>query len=130
MSVPARRVEIAPRETRRISYVADYFQLGAYFGAAAVVGNLAAAGLGVDAARAALSDRPGRWVLLTVTIAGWWWTGHRLHARRRDGGWMAVATLAAPLVGWLTGAGGVGLSTLAMSAVGAAIVVSRWRELR
>ena len=70
-------------------------------------------------------------VLLTsaVTAASWWWTGHRLRARQRDGAWMGIANLAIPLFGVVRGGVGPGIGTLVISVLGLVAILTSWKEL-
>jgi hypothetical protein len=115
-------------ERRRLGWVANYFQLSAGLGAVGLVGGGIAALLDVAGARAVLLDHPVKWAFLAATVAGWWYTGHLLHERRREGGWMALLTLLPSLAGSLLGGGGIS-SSLFLSAAGVLAVLTSWREL-
>ncbi|HEU4630864.1 MAG TPA: hypothetical protein VFS08_14030 [Gemmatimonadaceae bacterium] len=128
-SAPSRFMARVTPERRRLHWVANYFQLSAGLGALSLAGGLVAAALDVAGSRATLLGHPVAWSLAVATVAGWWYTGHLLHARRREGGWMALLNLVPPLAGWaLAGNGGVS-ATLVLSAAGLVAVLTAWRDL-
>lgn len=116
-------------ERRRLGWVANYFQLSAGFGALGLVAGLVAVALDVPGSRGSLFDHPASWALGAATVAGWWYTGHLLHERRREGGWMAILNLLPPLAARALGSGTGSASTLVLSTFGVLAVLTSWREL-
>ena len=96
-----------------------------YFRASAVLGGVALA-LGKSAAFVA---NPVGWTIAAVMVAGWWHTASLLASHRWLGLWLALGTLALPLLRWAVGAG-TGTFDLALAAIGTGLALSTWRELR
>lgn len=129
-----RRYLHAPGEiSRRLRYTAEFFHGSAYLGALALSVFTFATIFGFLPFREMAAAQPFRFAygyLVTAGIvAGWWWTGELLHARRRAGAWIALATLVPPLVERLAGRGNQSMLTLTIAALGCLAVLTSWREL-
>lgn len=117
----------------RLHYTAEYFEATAYLGALALSIFSFATIFGFLPFREMAAAHPVRFaygLLITAgTVAGWWWTGQLLHARRRAGGWMALVTLVPPLVERLLGRGDGSVLTLMVAGLGCLAILTSWREL-
>lgn len=129
-----RRYPVAPSEiSSRLHYTAEYFEGAAYLGALALSIFSFATLFGFlpfrDMAAAHPLNFAYGYLVTAGTVAGWWWTGQLLHARRRTGAWMALATLVPPLVERFVGRGHDSMLTLVIASLGCLAVLTSWREL-
>ena len=126
-AAPSRFMARVTPERRRLGWVANYFQISAGLGAVAFTVGIVAALVDAGGARAAVLGHPVMVMISAATVAGWWYTGHLLHERRREGGWMALLNLLPALSASLLG-GGI-TSSLFLSAAGVLAVLTAWRDL-
>jgi hypothetical protein len=132
-TLPARHPRHRDEISSRLHYTAEDFHGIAHLGAIPFSITAFATLFGFLPLREFIAEHPVQ-VLFNVivwvgTTVGWWWTGELLHARRRTGAWLALATLVPPCLERVVGRGDGSSMTLVISVLGCAAVLSSWREL-